>query len=139
MTENVFKTKETEPDEEMIKGALGDAYIYFEHLRWFVDEEIGPTTREWKFYGEKLGWTLKTFLKRRNLFFISIYDGYFKIAFVFGDKAVDGILDSGIATSLKRELAEARKYAEGRGLSIRVDNAGCLDDVKELIRIKVGH
>jgi hypothetical protein len=139
MTENVFKTRETQPDEEMIKKALGEGYIYFENLRWIVDDEIGPTTREWKFYGEKLGWTLKTFLKRRNLYFISIYDGYFKIAFVFGEKAAKSVLDSGIDPSLKKEFARARKFAEGRGLSIKVDNAGCLDDVRELIRIKVGH
>ena len=139
MSENVFKAKETRPDEIMIRSALGTSHIHLEDLRRFVDAEIGETKEEWKYYGKKLGWTLKKFLKKRNLFFISIYEGYFRIAFVFGDKAVDQILDSGMGPSLKKELAEARKYAEGRGLSIRVDNAGSLDDVKELIRIKVRH
>ncbi len=138
MSENVFISKETMPDEEMVREKLGANYAHFENLSQFIGDEFGVTTREWKFYGKKLGWTLKTFLKKRNLFFISIYDGYFRIGFVFGEKAVKNVLDSGIDPSLKRELEEARKYAEGRGIAIRVDNADCLKDVKELVRIKVG-
>jgi hypothetical protein len=139
MSENVFKTKETRPDEEMIRGTLGAHYAHLEHLRQFLKDEIGETTEEWKYYGKKLGWTLKTFLKKRNLFFIGMYEGYFNIVFVFGEKAVDRVMDSEIDPSLKKELEEARKYAEGRGLSIKVDNPGCLDDIKKLVRIKVSN
>jgi hypothetical protein len=139
MSENVFKTKETEPDEQMIRETLGANYAHLENLRWFLKEEIGDTTEEWKYYGQKLGWTLKTFLKKRNLFFIGMYEGYFNIAFVFGDKAVNRILESKIDPVLKKELEKARKYAEGRGIRIKVDNPGCLDDIEELIRIKVSH
>ena len=138
MSENVFTTKETMPDEEMVKEKLGANYAHLVNLRQFIDDEIGVTTREWKFYGKKHGWNLKTFLKKRNLFFIIIYDGYFRIGFVFGEKAVISVLESGIDPSLKKELEEARKYAEGRGLAIRVDNADRLEDIKELVKIKVG-
>ena len=137
MSENVFKSKEIQPDEQMIRETLGTNYAHIENLRKFLKFEIGVSTEEWKYYGKKLGWTLKTFLKKRNLFFIGMYEGYFNIAFVFGDKAVNRVLDSEIDPLLKKELTEARKYAEGRGISIKVDNPGCLVDIKELIRIKV--
>ncbi len=135
--EKVFITKETMPDEEMVNQALGSNYAHLQAIRRFIAEEIGDTTEEWKFYGRKLGWTLKKFYKKRNLFFIGIYKGYFKIAFVFGERAAQNVLDSNIAASLKKELSEARKYAEGRGISINVENENYLDDIKELIRIKV--
>jgi len=115
------------------KKRLGQTFLF----KQFIAEEIGDTTEEWKYYGKKLGWTLKKFYKKRNLFFIGMYKGYFKIAFVFGERAVKNVLDSSIAAELKKELSEARKYAEGRGISINVDNDNYLDDVKELIRIKV--
>ena len=137
MSENVFTTREIQPDDEMVKEKLGANYAHLENIRQFIDDEIGATTREWKFYGKKHGWNMKTFLKKRNLFFIVIYDGYFRIGFVFGEKAVKIVLDSDIDQSLKKELEEARKYAEGRGIAIRVDNPECLKDIKELVRIKV--
>jgi len=135
--EKVFFEKETMPDEDMIKNALASNYAHVQAIRRFITEEIGETNEEWKFYGKKLGWTLKKFYKKRNLFFIGIYKGYFKISFVFGERAAQNVYDSGISAILKKELSEARKYAEGRGISIDVDNDGYLDDIKELIRIKV--
>ena len=123
----------------MIREILGANYAHLENLRRFLKEEIGDTIEEWKYYGQKLGWTLKTFLKKRNLFFIGMYEGYFNIAFVFGDKAVNRVFDSDVDPSLKKELEEARKYAEGRGIRIKVDNPDCLDDIEELIKIKVSH
>ena len=135
--EKVFIIKETMPNEEMINEVLGSNYAHLQEIRLFIAEEIGDTTEEWKFYGKKLGWTLKKFYKKRNLFFIGIYRGYFKISFVFGERAAENVFNSGISAALKKELSEARKYAEGRGLSINVDNDGYLDDIKELIRIKV--
>ncbi|MCK5464218.1 MAG: DUF3788 domain-containing protein [Bacteroidales bacterium] len=135
--EKVFFEKETMPDEEMINEAIGSNYTHLQAIRQFIAEEIGDTNEEWKFYGKKLGWTLKKFYKKRNLFFIGIYKGYFKISFVFGERAAQNVYDSGISSALKKELSEARQYAEGRGISINVDNDGYLDDIKELVRIKV--
>ena len=135
--EKVFNTKDAMPDEEMVRKALGSSYAYLENIRQFVNEEIGDTVEEWKFYGQKLGWTLKKFFKKRNLFFIGMYPGYFRIAFVFGERAANNIFESDIAEVLKKELSEARKYAEGRGINIKVDDDTYMDDIKELIRIKV--
>ena len=135
--EKVFNKKDAIPDEEMVRKALGSSYAYLENIRQFVKEEIGETVEEWKFYGQKLGWTLKKYLKKRNLFFIGMYPGYFRIAFVFGERAANNVFDSDIAEVLKKELSEARKYAEGRGINIKVDDDTYLDDIKELIRIKV--
>ena len=135
--EKVFFEKETMPDEEMINEAIGSNYTHLQAIRQFIAEEIGDTNEEWKFYGKKLGWTLKKFYKKRNLLFIGIYKGYFKISFVFGERAAQNVYDSGITSALKKELSEARQYAEGRGISINVDNEGYLDDIKELVRIKV--
>lgn len=49
----------------------------------------------------------------------------------------ENVFDSDIAEVVKKELSEARKYAEGRGINIKVDDDTYLNDIKELIRIKV--
>jgi hypothetical protein len=47
----------------------------------------GASTQQWKYYGPKSGWSLKTLLRKRNLSFFTPYQGYFRIAFVFGDQS----------------------------------------------------
>ena len=137
MSENVFLLKEVKPTEELIKANLLDNYSQLEEIRKFIDDTLGETQEEWKNYGKKIGWLLKKLYKKRNLFFITICSGYFKVTFVFGDKAVNSIVDSTISPTLKTALMEAMKYAEGRGLSIKVEDDKYLADIKMLLQIKV--
>ena len=138
MSEIQFTVKNEPPNEDRIKEILKDKYLVLDTIRKFIRESIGKTVEEWKYYGVKNGWVLKTFLKKRNLFFIGIYDGYFRISFVFGDKAVNKIMDSNVSDFTKKNLSEARKYAEGRGISFEIFNSNHLDDIQKLIKIKIG-
>ncbi len=64
-------------------------------------------------------------------------EGYFKVAFVFGQKAFDAIMASDIDSAIKKELADAKVYVEGRGIRIDVKDDVVLKDIKKLIDIKV--
>ena len=137
MSEKVFMAKEEMPTEEKISEKLVSVYFQLESIRQHLLETLEETREEWKFFGKKGGWILKILLKKRNLFFIGIYEGYFRITFVFGEKAFKVIMDSDLSAELKSYMEGARKYAEGRGLSITVDGPAYLEDIKKLIRIKI--
>jgi len=98
---------------------------------------IRESTEGWKYYGTKSGWTLKTLYKKRNLFFFTPFQGYFRIAFVFGDRAVAQILISDLPKAMIEEVKNAKKYAEGRGLRVEVKTHRDVESVKKLIAIKV--
>jgi len=137
MSENILLEKEVIPDDKLLKEKLASTYSYLTEIRQIVNETVGETTEEWKHYGKKYGWQLKNLFKKRNLYFIIICDGFFKIIFVFGDKAVSAIQKENISQNLKDELLAAKKYVEGRGLSIIVKDKKYLSDIKKLIEIKI--
>lgn len=137
MTENAFLDKNFEPDEIQVRKILRGTYPVYEEIDKFVKNSVGETIKEWKFYGAKNGWVLKTLFHRRNLFFISIYDDFFKISFIFGERAIAAILKSDLSDELKKVLSEARKYAEGRGLSLTVNDNSYLEEMRTLIIMKV--
>jgi hypothetical protein len=62
---------------------------------------------------------------------------HFTIVFIFGDKAVAVIEKSTIHEKLKNDIINAKKYGEGRGLSIEVKNSKFIPDIKQLIDIKL--
>jgi len=66
-------------------------------------------------------------------------DKYFKIALSFGQKAFDKIMSSSISDTIKLELSNAKAYAEGRGIRIEVKDNSILNDLEELIRIKISN
>jgi hypothetical protein len=137
MSENIFNDKNVKPDDKLLAEKMGATYKYWSEIKEHIKEQYGNTIEEWKFYGKKYGWQLKTLIKKRNLFFLIPYESYFKLVFVFGDKAVDEIEKSEISDNLKKNVLNAKKYGEGRGLPIEVRDGKYIADIKKLIDIKM--
>ena len=88
MAASVFDDKETKPTAQKLARTLGESNGLWKEIKKHLKAEYGELTEDWKFYGQKSGWILKTLRKKRNLFFFVPSEGSFKISFVFGDRAV---------------------------------------------------
>ncbi len=139
MSEVIFNDKSLLPNNDLLTEKLGKSFRYWNEIREHVKSNYGNIREEWKFYGKKYGWQLKTFLKKRNLFFLIPYESYFKIVFVFGDKAVEEIKESKVSEELKEVVINAKKYLEGRGLSIDIKNKKYISEVEALLEIKINN
>lgn len=137
MAENMFMDKEDKPDAQKLSKVLGSTYQYWTGLRAYLEETQGPLTEDWKYYNTKSGWTLKLLKKKRNLFFFGAMDGFFRVTFVFGDRSVAVVEKSDLPKSIIKRLVEARKYMEGRGLSVEVHSADDVEHIKTLVKIKI--
>jgi len=137
MEPSVFTDKSNQPNKDLLSQVLGEKGKFWDAIKQHIKEKHGDTTEEWKFYSAKYGWTLKTLLKKRNLFFFTPLNGYFRLGFVFGDKAVAAVEKSDLPGDIINELNNARKYVEGRGIAIVVKNKEDVENVKKLIDIKV--
>ena len=135
----MFLDKSCKPNEEILSKVLGRSYKYWKQIQSVLNDQYGELTPEWKFYGGKSGWTLKMMLKKRNLFFFAPCDKYFRIAFVFGDKAVKAIEESDVSPTLIEEVVGAKQYPEGRGLRIELRKPKQIEDVVKLTAIKVNN
>ena len=123
MSTNVFIDKLDKPDDQALVMALGKTYPLWAEIEKHVATAYGASTEEWKYYGPKSGWTLKTLHKKRNLFFFTPYQGYFRIAFVFGDRAVAEIVTSDLPKAMIEEVTNAKRYAGGEGPQGRGQNS----------------
>ncbi len=139
MADNIFDDKSKKPTDKMLKATLGKTYTLWERMKKHLKETYGDLTEDWKFYGQKYGWQLKTYQKKRNLFFFIPGKDYFKITFVYGDKAAEKVQKSDLPDNIKTTLKNAKKYMEGRGLSIEVKSIEDLEIVKKLIGIKINN
>lgn len=129
--------KSTEPDDDLVKELLGAASGLRTAFYDFILIEAGKIVTEWKFYSKKTGWTMKTLLGKRNLFFSTPMQESFALTFVFGDRAVNAIMDSDVSETIKLELQNARKYMEGRGIRILIRDSESLEQAKKLLKIKL--
>jgi hypothetical protein len=137
MPASFFADKSVVPTESDLKTVLGKSYKHWEEIKTSLEKEFGELTVEWKHYGQKSGWILKLFYKKRNLFFLNPQKGFFAMAFVFGDKAVTQIEKSDLPAAMIDELINAKKYAEGRGIRLEVRNSETVKHILKLVNVKI--
>ena len=136
---SIFLDKSLKPTNEMLSGALGQSYKYWEEIRNTLENQYGPLIEEWKYYSATSGWTLKLLLKKRNLFFFAPCEKYFRLAFIFGDKAVSAVEKSDLPLKMVQELKSAKRYIEGRGLRLEVKKKTDIKNIITLVAIKINN
>lgn len=109
----------------------------WKQIHEFILEKYPDGLAEWNYRGKKYGWSYRIKDKKRAIIYFLPREKYFKVAFVFGQKATDIVLASNISTDIKTELGQATKYVEGRGIGIEIKNDTILPDIKQLIEIKL--
>ena len=137
MALSVFLDKSKPPQDNDLIEALGEAKQSWDQLKSYVKENYPGIVENWKHYGKNSGWTMKLLKKKRNLFFSYPGRKQFVVVFVFGDKAVEVAENSSLPRHIIDSLKGAKKYAEGRGLQVTVQNQDDIELVKKLITIKI--
>lgn len=133
MTGNVFSDRRHQPTSGDVESLLGTRREWLQEL---IASGEKPLVVQWKYYGAKIGWTLKLFERSRNLCFITVGKGRFWVAFVFGDRAVEAIQASALPAAVISEIRDARRYAEGRGIRLEISSRRVLGHAMTLLDIK---
>ena len=136
---SIFQDKETLPTQKALSAELGPTFALWERIEAFVMEQYPGANAEWNYPGKKYGWSYRIKDKKRAIIYFLPRSGYFKVAFVFGQKAYDHIMDSDISETIKVDLSGATRYAEGRGIRIDVKDEAVVPDIFSLVRIKIEH
>lgn len=134
---SIFTDKNQIPVEAEVSEHLGSTYKFWNELREFVLEKYPDAKEEWNFPGKKYGWSFRMKDKKRAIIYLLPREGFFKAAFVFGQKATDKILSETISEDIKNDLENARVYMEGRGVQIEVNDHTPVPDIKKLVEIKL--
>lgn len=137
MDVSVFTDKKITPADKDLLDVLGDSNLLWKAIRNYAHEKYPGAVDQWSHSGEKYGWNFRIKDKKRAIVYLLPRKGYFKAAFVFGEKATDAVMLSAVSNEIKSELSSAKAYAEGRGIRIDVMNKDIVVDIKQLIDIKI--
>ena len=136
---SIFVDKKMIPTTENLIESLTGTYELWKDLTGYVHLKYPSAVDEWKYSGDKYGWSFRIKDSKRVILYLLPRDKFFKTAFVFGQKATDAVMNSRISDQIKSELESARVYAEGRGIRLDILNDTIFNDLKTLIDIKISH
>jgi hypothetical protein len=134
---SIFTDKSKQPAKHDLIKALDKTFEIWQEIREYTLLKYPDAIEEWNYSGDKYGWSFRIKDKKRAILYLLPRDRYFKVAFVFGQKATYAIMESDIAAEIKSELQSAKVYAEGRGIRLAVMDEKILADIKRLIDLKL--
>ena len=139
MATSILDDKSIIPDDVQVKDVLGKTFRFWTAIKKYFEDKQIDVQEEWKFWGQKYGWSMRLKHKKRNILYLVPSEGYFMAAFVFGDKAVAAAENSTLPESILDMIRSARKYAEGRGFRFEVRGQEDVENTKKLIEIKMAN
>ncbi len=82
------------PTSEVLKETLKESYAVFEELSAVLIEQ--GTALDWKYYNDGKAWLCKVSCKKKTVFWLSVWEGYFRTSFFFVERHLEGIMALGI-------------------------------------------
>jgi hypothetical protein len=134
---SVFTDKKSIPNDNDLIEALGNTYPLWQTIKDYVHSKYPKAMDAWNYSGAKYGWSFRIKDQKRAILYLLPREKYFKVSFVFGQKATEMIRAGQISKKIEKDLDAAKGYAEGRGIRIDVNDSSVIDDIKKLIGIKL--
>ncbi len=78
------------PTSEVLKETLKESYAVFEELSAVLIEQ--GTALDWKYYNDGKAWLCKVSCKKKTVFWLSVWEGYFRTSFFFVERHLEGIM-----------------------------------------------
>lgn len=123
------------PSEEVLEENLGkDVFQVYQELVLEIFK-MGLSA-DWNYYRDGKSWLCKVIYKKKTVFWLSIWDRYFKTSFFFTAKNCSGIDTLDINDRIKKDFAEVKSVGKLIPLIIDLRKKEQLDDLLKIVEYK---
>ena len=132
----VLREKDIFPSKEVLEIALGDSYLAFEELIQKVTDTQYGLEPVWNYYNDGKAWLCKVCFKKKTIFWLSVWDKYFKTGFYFTEKTGLGIKELEIDNEIKESFNRNKPIGKLIPLTITISLKEQISDVLKVIEFK---
>ena len=136
MAIGVFVDKEHKPTAAEIAVTLGSKRPLWENLNGFIADSYRLKS-DFAFYGKNYGWALR--YRKGGKALLSLYPGQdsFTAQIIIGQEQAEKALGLGLSKRVNKITEDAHPYPEGLWLFIKVESERALNDIKQLLTVKL--
>jgi len=132
----MFSDKQIIPADDLIFSIIGEKKKLWQTIMTHMQDNYKESAGVWNYYNDGKRWFFKMVWKKKTVFWIGILEDTFRVTFWFPDRAEPVIENSELPQVIKDEFKNAKKYGSTRGLSIKMEETGDVENVIKLIGIK---
>ena len=132
----LLKDRQVFPDDNILRNTLGDSFpAYEEMMKTITGQEYGLIP-QWNYYNDGKAWLCKAVFKKKTVFWLSVWDRYFKTAFYFTTRNCSGIEELDIDPDIKQTFKAAKPTGKLIPLVLKMGSNKHLPDLIKIIEYK---
>ncbi|HNX88041.1 MAG TPA: DUF3788 family protein [Paludibacteraceae bacterium] len=136
MDTQLLRNKELYPTEEVLQKVLMDSIQAYNQLVTTIAELQAEMI--WRYYNDGKSWLCKVQHKNKTIFWLSVWDGYFKTTFYFTEKNCQGIELLDIDQTIRNEFRNNKPIGKFLPLTLTIQNRKQLIDLLKIAEYKRG-
>lgn len=127
------------PDEKILQNTLSESVyrLYYRLINTIIVDKKLNLSAEWRYYKDGKSWLCKVVNKKRTIFWLSVWEGYFKVSFYFTEKHKEGIASLPISESVKCQFNDDKSIGKLIPLTIDIYNEEQLADLIEIVKFRI--
>jgi hypothetical protein len=133
METQLLREQEIFPSKEVLSDALGKVYNVLEELETRLTQDEYALTFDWHYYKDSKAWLCKVSHKKKTVFWLSVWDGFFKTSFFFLERHMEGIAALGIN---KNNFTIAKEWGKMIPLIFDIKNKKQFSDLLKMVEFK---
>jgi len=137
METQLLKDPDVPLSEDVLKNALGNDIhnVFVSFMNTITGADYG-LAYEWKYYNDGKSWFCKIIHKKKTVLWLSVWEGYFKIAFYFTEKHLEGIAALDISENIKEDFCKMKPVGRLLPMIFNIHQNEQLDDLLKVVAFK---
>ena len=136
METRLLREQKVNPTKEVLENALGESYLAFNELIETISNDKFALVSEWRYYKDGQSWLCKVSNKKKTVFWLSVWNKFFKVGFYFIEKTRLGINDLNIENNIKEDFSQSKNIGKLIPLIVNVSRKEQISDVLKIIEYK---
>jgi hypothetical protein len=135
-TRPLLREQDIFPTNEVLQNTLVESYPVLHELMEIITGEKYGLATQWNYYKDGKAWLCKVCFKKKTIFWLSVWDKYFKTGFYFTEKNCSGISELDIEGKIKQDFSQRKSIGKLMPLAINVSGKEQISDVIKIIEYK---
>jgi hypothetical protein len=137
MESMVLKDPAIYPGKPVLQKALAGSYPAYKELINIISEKEYGLVPDWRYYNDGKAWLCKVVHKKKTIFWLSVWDGYFKTGFYFTEKSGAAISSLDIDPDIKKSFTNAKPIGRLIPLAFIIKESNQLKDLLKVVKYKM--
>jgi len=124
------------PTNEIIAEGLGAASKAYARFVQELAERYDIGLMDWRYYNDGKAWLGKCVHKKKTVFWLSVWNGYFMVTLYFNEKTGGGVYELPISDDIKTSFTNQKSVGKLLPLLLEVYDESVLEDAYTVIEYK---